>query len=80
MPSPQTNTLRGGPRRTTCRSPGKAAAKAWYALTVSTSDLRGAGTGADVRAMLAGTLARSEPATLPGGPDAFKRGRRDAFR
>ena len=54
--------------------------KAWYSITVTTSDLRGSGTGADVWASLAGSAGRSELAPLPCGPNAFAQGRRDVFR
>jgi hypothetical protein len=56
------------------------AQKTWYVLTVTTSNLRGAGNDAEVYAALEGSSCRSEREVLPSGPGTFSRGRQDTFR
>ena len=57
-----------------------AAPHAWYSLAVTTADTRGASTGAEVRVALEGERASSGAVVLPGGEEAFSRGRTDTFR
>jgi hypothetical protein len=55
-------------------------AKVWYKVAVVTSDMRGAGTDADVSMTLIGTEGSSQRVQLPSNPELFERGNRDEFR
>jgi hypothetical protein len=55
-------------------------AKCWYSITLVTSDLRGAGTDADVHVQLVGAAGSSERTVLASTPEQFERGSRDTFR
>eukprot|EP00775_Hariotina_reticulata_P013433 gene13433-13561_t len=55
-------------------------AKVWYKVAVVTSDLRGAGTDADVSLTLVGAEGTSQRVQLPSNPELFERGSRDEFR
>jgi hypothetical protein len=54
--------------------------KAWYVLHISTSDLRGAGSDADMHVALSGAQGTSGRINLPSRPEQFQRGQRDTFR
>ncbi|WIA17082.1 hypothetical protein OEZ85_013981 [Tetradesmus obliquus] len=54
--------------------------KVWYTLHISTSDVRGAGTDADVHVVLVGSDGSSDRVQLPSKPEHFERGSRDTFR
>lgn len=54
--------------------------KVAYTLQISTSDVRGAGTDADVHVALIGADGSSETVQLQSKPEHFERGCRDTFR
>ena len=56
------------------------AGKAWYSISLVTSDVKGAGTDADVHVALVGAAGSSNRITLPSKPEHFERGQRDTFR
>ncbi|KAG1662011.1 hypothetical protein FOA52_009500 [Chlamydomonas sp. UWO 241] len=53
---------------------------AYYTFSVSTSDIRGAGTDADVYVALHGDMGDSLTVMLPSQPEHFERGQTDEFR
>jgi hypothetical protein len=55
-------------------------AKVWYTLHITTSDIRGAGTDADVHIALTGSQGSSGIVALPSQPQQYQRGQRDKFR
>lgn len=54
--------------------------RTWYTVYVSTSDVRGAGTDADVHIALWGSQGSSGSIQLPSQPQQYQRGQRDRFR
>lgn len=55
-------------------------AKAWYTVYITTSDIRGAATDADVHIALSGSQGSSGVVALPSQPEQYQRGQRDKFR
>lgn len=51
-----------------------------YTFLISTSDVRGAGTDADVYVVLHGELGSTPRTTLPSQPEHFERNMTDSFR
>lgn len=54
--------------------------KAWYTLYITTTDIRGAGTDADVHIALSGSQGSSGVVALPSQLQQYQRGQRDKFR
>jgi hypothetical protein len=60
---------------TSCLDP-----KTWYMVFITTSDIRSAGTDADVHIALTGTQGSSGRVDLPCQPQQYQRGQRDKTR
>lgn len=54
--------------------------KVWYSIYITTADVRGAGTDAEVYMALTGSERSSGKLVLPSRPEHFERGCRDKFR
>lgn len=54
--------------------------KVWYTLHITTSDIRGAGTDADVHIALTGSQGSSGVVDLTSRPQQYQRGQTDKFR
>lgn len=63
-----------------CRARSCLDAKLWYTLHITTSDIRGAGTDADVHIALSSSQGSSGIVALPSQPQQYQRGQRDKFR
>lgn len=65
---------------TLCSANSSLNPKVWYNMYITTADVRGAGTDAEVHIALMGSEGGSGKITLPSRPEHFERGCRDKFR